>query len=111
NGLRIELNGSAGSIAFDLERLNELQVYEVGGPADGYREVLVTNPGDPYLGQWWPPGHVLGWEHTFIHQCQDLLAAIADGRQPAPSFADGLAVQLVLDAVERSSSERCFVAL
>jgi predicted dehydrogenase len=110
NGMRIELNGSAGSIAFDLERLNELRVHDAGGPADGFCEVLVTNPGDPYLAQWWPPGHVLGWEHTFIHQCQDLMAAIADGRQPSPSFADGLAVQLVLGAIERSSAERRFVA-
>jgi predicted dehydrogenase len=113
NGMIIELNGSAGSIAFDLERLNELHLYtrEAGGPGDGFRDVLVTNPGDPYVAQWWPPGHMLGWEHTFIHQCQDLMAAIADGRQPSPSFADGLAVQLVLEAIERSSAEGRFVAL
>jgi predicted dehydrogenase len=113
NGMIIELSGSAGGIAFDLERLNELRVHtrEAGRPGDGFRDVLVTNPDDPYVAQWWPPGHVLGWEHTFIHQCQDLVAAIADGRQPSPSFADGLAVQLVLEAIERSSAEGRFVAL
>jgi len=125
NGLRVELNGSAGSLAFDLERLNELEFCTVtggsragdsgaddpgaggaavaGGP-DGFRRVLVTEGSDPYLSAWWPPGHVLGWEHTFTHQAADLLTAIADGGQPRPSFADGLAVQRVLDAVARSAA-------
>ena len=120
NGLRVELNGSAGSLAFDLERLNELEFFTVaadsgaddagagdgggGGDPGGFRRVLVTEGGDPYLSAWWPPGHVLGWEHTFTHQAADLLTAIADGGQPLPSFADGLAVQRVLDAVARSAA-------
>jgi len=118
NGLRVELNGSAGSLAFDLERLNELEFFTVaggtgaggtgagagGGNPGGFRRVLVTEAGDPYLSAWWPPGHVLGWEHTFTHQAADLLTAIADGGQPLPSFADGLAVQRVLDAVARSAA-------
>ena len=108
NGLRIELNGSAGSLAFDLERLNELEFYDGddtdGGSTAGFRRILVTEPEHPYLSGWWPPGHTLGWEHTFTHQAGDLLTAIADGGQPTPSFADGLAVQRVLDAVARSAA-------
>jgi predicted dehydrogenase len=105
NALRVEVDGSAGSIGFDLERLNELQVYEDGPTARGSKRLLVTSPDDPYVRQWWPPGHVLGWEHTFVHEFQDFLAALADGRQPVPSFLDGLQVQIVLDAIERSASE------
>jgi predicted dehydrogenase len=106
NGLRVELNGTAGSLAFDLERLNELEFFDAAddGASAGFRRVLVTEAAHPYLGAWWPPGHVLGWEHTFTHQARDLLAAIADGAQPLPSFADGLAVQRVLDAVARSAA-------
>jgi predicted dehydrogenase len=108
NGLRIELNGSAGSLAFDLERLNELEFYDGddtdGGATGGFRRILVTEPEHPYLSGWWPPGHTLGWEHTFTNQARDLLTAIADGGQPTPSFGDGLAVQRVLDAVQRSAA-------
>jgi predicted dehydrogenase len=111
NALRIELNGSAGSLAFDLERLNELEFYDAADDSAtddsataGFRRILVTEPEHPYLSGWWPPGHVLGWEHTFTHQARDLLTAIADGAQPEPSFSDGLAVQRVLDAVQRSAA-------
>ncbi len=88
NALRIELNGARGSLAFDLERLNELEFYD-GDGADGratagFRRILVTEPGHPYLSAWWPPGHVLGWEHTFTHQARDLLTAIA-ARAPTRS--------------------------
>ena len=105
NALRIELNGSAGSLAFDLERLNELEFYDGAdaGPTAGFRRILVTEAEHPYLSGWWPPGHTLGWEHTFTHQAKDLLTAIAEGAQPEPSFGDGLAVQRVLDSVQRSA--------
>lgn len=111
NALVLELNGSRASVRFDLERLNELSVYEIGDPLDGFTTRLVTNHSDPYVAQWWPPGHVLGWEHTFVHEFQDLMAAIAEGRQPEPSFADGLATQAVLDAVSVSAARRSFVAV
>jgi predicted dehydrogenase len=106
NGLRVELNGSAGSLAFDLERLNELEFFDASddSAASGFRRILVTEGSHPYLSGWWPPGHTLGWEHTFTHQARDLLTAIAAGDQPRPSFADGLAVQRVLDAVARSAA-------
>jgi predicted dehydrogenase len=106
NGLRVELNGSAGSLAFDLERLNELEFFDASDDSteNGFRRILVTEGSHPYLSGWWPPGHTLGWEHTFTHQARDLLTAIADGAQPLPSFGDGLAVQRVLDAVARSAA-------
>jgi predicted dehydrogenase len=108
NALRIELNGDRGSLAFDLERLNELQVHEqaVRENEAGFRRILVTEPSHPYLSAWWPPGHVLGWEHTFTHQVRDLVTAIAKGTDPEPSFADGLQVQRVLAAVADSAARR-----
>ncbi|MGW6911683.1 Gfo/Idh/MocA family protein [Streptomyces sp. NPDC054940] len=107
NALRLELNGSHGSIAFDLERLNELSYHDGTEPGAhaGFRRILVTEPDHPYLDAWWPPGHGLGYEHTFVHQARDLVHAIAQGRRPAPSFADGLQVQRVLAAVEESAEK------
>ena len=107
NGLKVEINGAKASLAFDLERLNELQFYDTDRPEleQGFRRVLVTEADHPYLGAWWPPGHVLGWEHTFVHEAADLLHAIAENRDPAPSFADGLQVQRVLQAVAQSSTQ------
>jgi predicted dehydrogenase len=106
NALRIEINGSRGSLAFDLERLNELEFCDAVDDAAtaGFRRILVTEPGHPYLSAWWPPGHVLGWEHTFTHQVRDLVTAIGQGADPEPSFADGLQVQHVLAAVAASAA-------
>ncbi|MER7968478.1 Gfo/Idh/MocA family protein [Streptomyces sp. NPDC096080] len=107
NALRIELNGERGSLAFDLERLNELAYHDGTEPGThaGFRRILVTEPDHPYLDAWWPPGHGLGYEHTFVHQARDLVHAIAGGREPRPSFADGLQVQRVLAAVEESAGK------
>ncbi|CAM5710689.1 Inositol 2-dehydrogenase/D-chiro-inositol 3-dehydrogenase [Streptomyces alboniger] len=107
NALRLELNGSDGSLAFDLERLNELSFHDHTEPAasSGFRRILVTEPDHPYLEAWWPPGHGLGYEHTFVHQARDLLLAVATGARPEPSFADGLSVQRVLAAVEESAEK------
>ena len=106
NGMRIEINGSAGSIAFDFEAMNELHVYDATVPATdaGFRRILVTEPEHPYTGAWWPAGHGLGYEHTFTHEVVDLVRDIAADRDPEPSFADGLAVQRILEAVEQSAS-------
>ncbi|HYF74263.1 MAG TPA: Gfo/Idh/MocA family oxidoreductase, partial [Nocardioides sp.] len=108
NGIRIEINGSRGSVAFDFEDMNVLQFFDATEAAEtaGFRRILVTEPTHPYVGQWWPAGHGLGYEHGFTHQVVDLVTAIADGTDPAPSFADGLQVQRVLDAVETSSETR-----
>ncbi|MEU3094095.1 Gfo/Idh/MocA family oxidoreductase [Streptomyces sp. NPDC006967] len=107
NALRIELNGERGSLAFDLERLNELEFHDGTEPGihAGFRRILVTEPDHPYLEAWWPPGHGLGYEHTFVHQARDLVHAVAEGRAPEPSFADGLQVQRVLAAVEESAEK------
>ena len=107
NGLRIEINGSLGSLVFDFESMNELWFYDNTQPAAeaGFRRILVTEPDHPYAGAWWPPGHGLGYDHTFTHEVKDFLEAIAAGTDPAPSFADGLRVQKVLAAVERSAAD------
>ncbi|KAB1988173.1 Gfo/Idh/MocA family protein [Streptomyces triticiradicis] len=107
NALRIELNGERGSLSFDLERLNELWFHDATDPGAeaGFRRILVTEPDHPYIDAWWPPGHGLGYEHTFVHQVRDLVHAIDDGRRPDPSFADGLQVQRVLAAVEESAGK------
>ncbi|WP_460715765.1 Gfo/Idh/MocA family protein [Microbispora hainanensis] len=107
NALRIEVNGSAGSLAFDFESMNELWFHDhtIGSAEHGFRRVLVTEPDHPYAGAWWPPGHGLGYEHTFVHETKDFLEAIAAGTDPTPSFEDGLRVQRVLAAVEQSAAE------
>jgi len=105
NALRIEIAGSLGSLSFDLESPNELQFYDATLPAteQGFRRILVTEPTHPYVAAWWPTGHMLGYEHGFSHQAKDFVEAVAAGTAPTPSFADGLHVQEVLDAVARSS--------
>jgi predicted dehydrogenase len=108
NAIRIEINGSAGSLAFDFEDMNVLQFFDGTEPPEvaGFRRILVTEPEHPYVSAWWPAGHGLGYEHGFTHQVVDLVTAIAKGENPAPSFADGLQVQRVLEAVERSAADR-----
>ena len=102
NALGIEVYGSDGALRFDLESLNHLDVCLDG--ADTFSRHLVTEQDDPYIDGWWPPGHVLGWDATFTNQAADFLAALAAGREPTPSFEDGLAVQRVLAAIETSSA-------
>jgi len=108
NTIRLEVNGSLGSIAFDFERMNELLVHDASGAwgqaaLAGFARVDVTEPSHPYMSAWWPPGHPIGYEHTFTHEVVDLVRDIAAGRDPWPSFADGLQVQRVLAAVEESA--------
>jgi predicted dehydrogenase len=85
---------------------HQLRFFEATGePAtEGFRTIQVTRADHPYAGAWWPEGHTIGYEHTFTHEVRDLLLAIADNRDPVPSFADGLQVQEVLDAVQRSAA-------
>jgi predicted dehydrogenase len=105
NGMRIEVNGSKGSIAFDFESMNELHFFDGTLPdaENGFRRILATDPAHPGVSNWWPAGHGLGYDHPFVHELQEFLGAIVDGRDPSPSFADGLQVQQVLDAVQRSA--------
>lgn len=105
NALTIEVSGDRGALAFDLEDLNSLRFYDRTAPEgrQGFTQVLVTEPQHPYVSAWWPAGHMLGYEHGFTHQVVDLVDAIDAGTDPHPSFDEGLSVQRVLDAVERSS--------
>ena len=106
NALDIEISGDAGALHWNLEDLNALDFSDATRPAleQGFTRILVTEPEHPYLEAWWPAGHMLGYEHGFSHQAKDFVEAIAAGHDPHPSFADGLHVQRVLDAVERSSA-------
>ncbi|MDX6212084.1 MAG: hypothetical protein QOF82_1171, partial [Frankiales bacterium] len=106
NAMRIEVNGSQGSLAFDFESMNDLSFFDqtLDDETAGFRRILVTEPGHPYLSAWWPPGHLIGYEHSFTHEVRDLVDAIGTGVDPTPSFADGLQVQQVLAAVEASAA-------
>jgi predicted dehydrogenase len=101
-----EIYGSAGALAFDLERLNELEFYDGSDASDrrGFRTVLATESEHPYIARWWPPGHLIGYEHTFVHAVADFVEAVR-GKVPAtPDFADGLRTMAVLDAGLRSAA-------
>ena len=113
NVLRLEIFGSKGSITFNLERLNELEYFSRKDPGrqQGYRTIMVTEGTHPYLDKWWPPGHIIGWEHTFIHEIGDFLMAIAEDRSIAPDFFDGWRCQQVLDAVGLSAREKRWIAI
>jgi len=109
NDHTIEIHGSAGSLKFSLERLNELEV--LTGDSRGYETVLVTDETDPYVDHWWPPGHVIGWEHTFVHENYEFLSAVDEGGEFSPSFDDAYDVQVVLDAIERADETGQWVAV
>ncbi|WP_123534439.1 Gfo/Idh/MocA family protein [Halosimplex salinum] len=102
NDHSIEINGSKGSLKFSLERLNELELLTEGDR--GFQTINVTDPEDPYIDHWWPPGHVIGWEHTFVHENYEFLSAAAAGESHSPSFEDGYRVQELLTAIEESDA-------
>lgn len=106
NAMRIEVSGSLGALSFDCESLNELSFYDRTQDPNtaGFSRILATEPTHPYLAAWWPPGHMLGYEHSFTHQLKDFVEALAKRLDPEPSFADGLQVQLVLAAVADSAA-------
>ncbi|GIV12763.1 MAG: oxidoreductase [Fimbriimonadales bacterium] len=108
---RFEINGSKGSIVFNLERMNELELYLETDPPGmrGFRTIQVTEGVHPYISAWWPPGHIIGYEHTFTHLVRDALEAISKNELPSPNFYDGLKCQAVLEAVEISANERRWV--
>ncbi|AUZ86274.1 dehydrogenase, partial [Arthrobacter agilis] len=106
NNMRLEVNGSLGSLAFDFENMNSLEFYDATQPPEtaGFSTINVTDSVHPYTGNWWPAGHGLGYEHGFTHQVVDLVQAIADGTTPSPSFDEALRVQKVLHAIEKSAA-------
>jgi predicted dehydrogenase len=113
NYLRLEIFGSQGSIGFNLERLNELELYDWANPAaeQGFRTIVITDPSQPYMKAWWPAGHIIGWEHTFIHEMRDFLVAIDSGQPIHADFYDGLRCQQVLDAVSVSAKNGAWVEI
>ncbi len=111
NHITIEINGSKGSLVFDFEDMNRLKFYNADDPADarGFRDILVTESIHPYAGAWWPPGHIIGYEHTFVHAFADFTKAVIAGKSVQPTFADGLANERVLAAISESARKRAWV--
>jgi len=109
NSNTFEINGSKGSISFNLERLNELEVYLAdAGPREvrGFTDVLVTESYHPFYSVWWPQGHIIGWEHTFVHELNHLIGAIVQGTTVEPygaTFEDGYRAAVICDAVLQSA--------
>lgn len=113
NFLRLEIFGSEGSLGFNLERLNELTYFSRNDESteQGFRNILVTEAEHPYVQAWWPPGHIIGWEHTFIHEVNELIKGIANQTPVVPDFYDGLRCQQVLDRVMQSADERKWITV
>src|SRR4051794_15883582 len=106
NALQWEINGTKGSLAFDMERLNELEVFRADGDrARGFRRVLVSETTHPFWEHWWPPGHIVGWGDTFVHELHHMLECIAGDNDVAPygaTFEDGYRAAEICDAIVRS---------
>ena len=113
NRIHLEINASKGSLEFNFEDMNRLHFFDNTAPADrqGFAGIIVTQKDGvhPYVGQWWPPGHIIGYEHTFVHTIADFINAIAQGRSVQPTFEDGLKNQQVLEAVEHSAEKHRWV--
>jgi predicted dehydrogenase len=113
NHIAIEINGSKGSLSFDFEDMNRLKFFDNTQPQDrqGFRDILVTQGGGvhPYVGNWWPPGHIIGYEHPFVHTVADFVQAVINGKPVQPTFEDGLENERVLEAVEESAKTRQWV--
>ena len=112
NNITFEINGSGGSLFFDFEDMNRLKYFNANDPQHrrGFTDIIVTDRmKHPYVGNWWPPGHVIGYEHTFVHTIADFVRAVAKGKSVHPTFADGLKNERVLAAVEESSNSRSWV--
>ncbi len=105
NALTFEINGSRGSLVFDLENLNHLRFYDATDPEQtrGFRDIIVTEPTHPYVKSWWPPGHLLGYEHSFVHTVADFVSAVVAKKPAGPDFADALKTQRILEAIARSA--------
>lgn len=106
NQLSFEINGSGGSLAFDLEKMNRLKFYNASDPehARGFRNIIVTESKHPFARNWWPPGHLLGYEHSFVHTIADFVVAVFTGKRVQPDFADGLKTQRLLDVIQQAKS-------
>jgi predicted dehydrogenase len=106
NALIVEIYGSLGSMRFNLERFNEIEIYNAGDDPQGFRTVIATGENHPYIDHWWPEGHIIGWQNLFVHQVYEFLSAVESGSQAAPDFMEGLRCQAVVDALIRSDKEK-----
>jgi predicted dehydrogenase len=106
NDMGFEIFGEKGSLKFSFEDMNVLWFFDNTNDREyaGFKRILVTEENHPYLNAWWPPGHVIGYEHTFTHEIMDFVECIVKDTEASPSFADGLQVQKVLAAVEKSAN-------
>jgi predicted dehydrogenase len=114
NYQRLEIHGSEGSIVFDLERLNELELYSTKDRSDirGFRKILVTESNHPYWSVWWPHGHIIGWEHAMVHEVYHFVDCIVNDKRIDPigaTFLDGLKNNLIMDAILKSSEQKKWV--
>lgn len=111
NGIQIEINGSKGSLSFDFEDMNRLKFYNDEDPQgrQGFRDILVTDGSHPYAGHWWPAGHIIGYEHTFVHTVADFVKAVVSKKLDQPTFQDGYINQCVLDAIEKSAQKKKWI--
>jgi predicted dehydrogenase len=113
NSNRFEINGSKGSIRWDMINMNNLELYLEADAAglQGFRTINCTEAQHPFAAAYWPPGHIIGYEHTFINLLSELMKGIAGGYSPAPNFSDGVKNQIVLDAVVQSTEKKQWVAV
>ncbi len=111
NGQRFEINGSKGSIVFNLERLNELEYYSRDDESgtQGFRTIIATDASHPYAANWWPAGHIIGYGEAFVNMVADIFNSISKGENPSPNFYDGVKCQEVLEAVDQSIRERKWI--
>jgi predicted dehydrogenase len=111
NHIAVEINGNEGSLAFDFEDMNRLEYYNAKDPEDrrGFRSIIVNEGSQPYAGAWWPPGHIIGYEHTFVNTFADFVKAVVAGKSVQPTFEDGLRNQKVLEAIGESAKGRRWV--
>ena len=113
NHITLEVNGSKGSLAFNFEDMNRLQYFNAEDPEDkrGFRDIIVTEGVHPYAGAWWPPGHIIGYEHTFVNTFADFVKAVVGKKSVQPTFEDGLRNEKVLAAIEQSAKTRSWVKI
>ena len=113
NAMLIEINGSMGSIVFDLERLNELKVYYAKDDLaeQGFKTINVTEKAHEYMANWWPSGHILGWEHAFLHQLYELIRAVENDTQNESNFIDGMKCQRIVEAIAKSDEQHNWVKI
>lgn len=113
NGNGFEIYGSKGNLAFDLEDMNRLRFFDASDPGNlqADRNILVTGPNHPYSTNFWKPGHLIGYEHTFIATLGDFLQCLANNKRFDTDFRDALKVQALLDAVETSTASKSWINL